>query len=352
MGAGKSSELHKKSSARQVVEVFGGENPNTCLAGKVAVVTGGNSGIGTETVKALVSAGCKVFLGCRQVASGHKAVKEVIEVDGAAGYSVPNGASLIEVVRLDLEDLDSIHEFADQVLKESRLDLLVLNAGVMAIPELSRTTSGWEKQIGTNHFGHFYLTKLLRDKMVAQPTPSRIVAVASEAHRMGGLDIEDLHYESRSYGAWTAYAQSKLCNILFAKQLADDLVGTQVTAVSLHPGVILTNLFSANYWPGFEDTFLGRAVGGIIFDKTVPQGASTTLYGCLAPDLDKEPGRGAYLMDCAIGTPTAQGADADKTLRKALWVATEEQLKKALEGEQSVAPQRVGTVDRGLSGPH
>jgi len=315
--------LGKKSTAAQVVAANGSGN---YLAGKVAVVTGGNSGIGTETVKALASAGCRVILACRQPASGEAALANEITLPGVGGYAVPAAPTLVKVARLDLEDLASVRAFAEIVKAEPSLDFLVLNAGIMALPKLERTANGWEKQIGTNHFGHHYLVALLREKMVAQATPSRIVALSSEAHRMGGIFVDDLHYEKRSYGAWSAYAQSKVANMLMARELADQLVESRVTAVSVHPGVIATNLSRHMGLSGFVTSLFKL----FVTDKNIPQGASTTVYGCLEPSLDSNKGRGAYLCDCHIAQANKTGEDADGKLRKALWAETEKQLAAAL----------------------
>lgn len=148
---------------------------------------------------------------------------------------------------LDLSSLQSIKAFADEFIQqEGRLDLLVLNAGIMALPKLELTDAGFEKQIGVNHFGHFYLTQLLLDKMRATPsTAGRIVVLSSSAHRFGDVRPDDLHFStnSRRYTPWGAYGQSKLANLLHAKGLANRLRGTGLTAVSVHPGVIKTNLW-------------------------------------------------------------------------------------------------------------
>ena len=169
---------------------------------------------------------------------------------------------------------------------------------------------------------------LLRAKLEAQASPSRVVVLASTAHRMGGLDFADLHYRrGRAYGAWSAYGQSKTANILFAKELAAQLASTGVTAVSLHPGVIATNL-ARHIGLSSITSALFKA---LVVDKTIPQGAATTLYACLEPSLAEPAARGSYLSDCAVTTPmTPQAQDADGAVRKALWEATEAQLRDAL----------------------
>lgn len=244
MGASESRAevgLGAHSTARQVIDSFG---TGAYLKGKTAIVTGGNSGIGLETCKALAFAGAKVILCSRSVAAGQKAIDEEIKREGHGKYVVDSPNILVKA--LDLNSLKSVKAFADDFLKtEDRLDYLVLNAGIMALPNLEHTEDGFERQIGVNHFGHAYLTRLLLDKMKTTPeTAGRIVCLASSAHTMGNVDCNDLHYKNgRKYAGWSAYGQSKLANILFAKGLADNLEGTELTAMSVHPGVIQTNLW-------------------------------------------------------------------------------------------------------------
>ncbi len=255
------------------------------LKGHFAVVTGGNSGIGTETVKALAHAGCRVLMGSRTVANGEAALRSEVIPPGLGGYAVPGAAELVTVSQLELEDPASIRAFAAAARAAagaSGLQLLVLNAGIMALPSCERVGQGWEKQLGVNHFGHWLLTEELRPALAS---PARVVVVASEAHRMGTVDLKDLHFTGgRSYGAWSAYGQSKLANVLFAKELHDQLAPKGVLCVSLHPGVIKTNLAR------HMGAWVKGGVGGWLFehlvvDKTIPQGASTSVFACLAPEL-------------------------------------------------------------------
>lgn len=222
--------------------------------------------------------------------------------------------------------MSSIKSFAEDFLKtESRLDFLVCNAGIMALPNLEYTEAGFERQIGVNHFGHFYLTKLLLDKMLGtKDTAGRVVVLASTAHTMGELDLNDLHFnKGRAYRAWSAYGQSKLANILFAKGLADRLQGTNVTAVSVHPGVIQTNLWKQSWFNSF--------VGNFVRDKTIPEGAATTVWACVCPRVSTEGLHGAYLLDCGPAPPSQIAQDEDKKLRDGLWKLTEEQLEEAVK---------------------
>ena len=234
--------LGKSSTAKEVIAHFSNGNPQSFLKGKCAVVTGGNSGIGLEAAKALASSGCRVIMASRSVENGQKAVAMEMEKPGYGDYVVDT--SNVVVKQLDLESLASIKSFADEVLKETRVDYLIFNAGIcLYASPLRHTQNGWESQIATNHFGHYYLFSLLKDKLVKQSHPSRVVVLSSNLHAMGSVDVSDLHYKKgRWYGTWTGYGQSKKCNILFTKSLADKFKDTPVRAVCLHPGVVSTNL--------------------------------------------------------------------------------------------------------------
>ena len=197
-----------------------------------------------ETCKALALAGIRVIMCSRSVGAGQQAIKDELLAAGHGGYTVD--AANVVVKSLDLNSLASIKAFADDfIATEARLDYLVCNAGIMALPSREYTDAGFEKQIGVNHFGHFYLYKLLAAKMSSTPnTAGRVVCLSSSAHTMGMVIPSDLHYKNgRKYAAWEAYGQSKLANMLFAKALADKLQGTTMTAVCIHPGVIRTALW-------------------------------------------------------------------------------------------------------------
>ncbi|KAL4425139.1 hypothetical protein ABPG77_008244 [Micractinium sp. CCAP 211/92] len=291
------------------IEALGGAD----LTGKQAVVTGGNSGIGVETVRALAHAGADVVLCSRSLEAGQKVAEQL----------QPSVKGKIVAKQLDLADLRSVKALADDLTASlARLDLLILNAGVMACPKM-QTKDGFEMQIGTNHFGHFYLTKLLLPKMKSQNCPARVVAVSSTAHTMGRMDLEDLNFERRKYSAWGSYGQSKLANVLFASELARRLrdEGSAVTAFSLHPGVIKTNL---SRHMGFSAAVLN--VLGAPFMKTVEQGAATSVFAATAPELEGK--GGAYLADCQVATPNKAGQDA--SLAAAFWDKSEELLAAAL----------------------
>ena len=300
--------LGKKSTAADVIATL---KPD--LSGKVAIVTGGNAGIGVETVKALASAKCKVILACRNVAAG-KAAREQM-------YTRYD----IDVEELDLNDLASVKAFADRV---ATVDLLVLNAGIMALNQKELTVDGFEKQIGVNHFGHAYLTRLLRPKLEARGTaaaPSRVVVVASTAHGFAAKEWTaqdlDLDFKQVKYSPWGAYGNSKLANILFAKALAKRLPET-VTPVSHHPGVIRTPLWRETAASGGIGGFL---LGRFMADKSIPQGAATTVWAAVAPDVP----RGEDLDDCAVASKRSDQAK-DDALADALWDLTEARLDAAV----------------------
>ena len=207
-------------------------------SGRVAVVTGANSGIGLETARALAERGGHVVMACRNPTKGAAALAELkAEMPGAS----------VEVMALDLADLSSVRSFAAAFdAAHPRLDLLVNNAGVMMTPD-SKTADGFEMQFGTNHLGHYALTGLLLDRLLAAKGP-RVVNVSSNAHKAGKIDFDNLD-ASAGYSKIGAYCQSKLANLLFGRELQRRLTegGHDVVVASAHPGWAATNLPSR--WP-------------------------------------------------------------------------------------------------------
>jgi len=177
------AKFGKKTTAKEVLDYY-----QTDLSGKTAIVTGANSGIGLETVKALASVGCRVIMACRNVDDGRTKIDKEIKQVGQGGYTVPQPD--VDVKELDLNDLLSIERFAMDILdSEERIDFLINNAGIMALKEREVTKQNFEKQIGVNHFGHFHLTSLLLPKIQSQGGPCRIVTLSSVAHdQFGELD--------------------------------------------------------------------------------------------------------------------------------------------------------------------
>ena len=273
------------------------------LDGRTAVVTGANSGIGRAAAQELARAGARVVLAVRDVGKGE-----------AAAAGMPGA---VETRALDLADLASIRAFADGW--EGDLDLLVNNAGIMAVPE-GRTKDGFELQIGTNHLGHFALTNLLLPHVTG-----RVVTVASGAHRMGKIELDDLNWERRSYNAWRAYGQSKLANLLFTLELENRLTAARspVRALAAHPGWAATNL-QGRTQNRLQDLFM--TVGNKVIAQDDEHGAWPTLYAA-TQDL---PG-GSYVGPDGFqegrGHPTLVGRSAaasDPETARALWAASEE----------------------------
>ena len=205
------------------------------LSGKIIIVTGGNSGLGYESVKAFAAKGAGVVLASRSVKKGEEAKSDILK-------TVPDGK--IEVMELDLGDLESVRKFAaDYQGKHQKLDVLQNNAGIMMTPYFT-TKDGFEAQFGTNHLGHFALTGLLMDVLLATPG-SRIVNVSSGAHKNGKMDFDNLQWENgKDYSPMKAYGRSKLSNLLFTYELQRRLeaASKDALAVAAHPGIAATNL--------------------------------------------------------------------------------------------------------------
>lgn len=222
--------------------------------GRVAIVTGANTGIGLPTARMLAVRGADVVLACRNPEKGAAALASI---EAAA----PKGKA--SLMALDLSDLDSVAAFAAAFAgRYDRLDLLVNNAGVM-VPPLSRTKQGFELQIGTNHLGHFALTARLLP-LVLRTAGARVVTVASTAQSFGRIDLEDLSWERRSYDAWRAYGQSKLANMMFSLELARRLAaaGAAVRATAAHPGWTATDLQRTAGFARFFNPYLAMKPEG------------------------------------------------------------------------------------------
>lgn len=243
-------------------------------SGRIAVVTGANSGLGLATARALALAGGAVVLACRNLEKGTEA---------AAAIAATAPEVVVAVAELDLSSLASIRAFADRFSAEHEgLDLLINNAGVMAPPR-AETADGFELQFGTNHLGHFALTGLLLGPMEGRDD-SRVVTVSSTAHRYGKIRFDDLQGE-RGYGRWRAYCQSKLANVLFARELDRRLraAGSTVSSMAAHPGYAATNLQSAGP-PVYERAVF--AVANLVLAQSAEMGALSQLYAATRPYLD------------------------------------------------------------------
>jgi NAD(P)-dependent dehydrogenase (short-subunit alcohol dehydrogenase family) len=241
--------------------------------GRLAVVTGANSGLGLVTARELARAGATVVLGCRNLSKGEQALAAIRQAAPAADVSLES---------LDLAALSSVREFAARVgAAHPRVDLLVNNAGLMAPPR-GTTADGFETQFGTNHLGHFALTGLLLGALLAAPAP-RVVTVSSVAHRMGTIKFDDLQRERR-YNNWLAYGQSKLANLMFCFELQRraSAAGTSLTSLAAHPGYADTNLQFAGPVKFYERPLM---VVGKLFAQSAEMGALPTLYAATTPEL-------------------------------------------------------------------
>ncbi|MFI9718414.1 oxidoreductase [Streptomyces sp. NPDC052396] len=248
-------------------------------SGRTAVVTGANSGIGYVTARELARRGARVVLACRDETRG-RAAEELLRTQ------VP-GAE-VELARLDLADLSSVRTFATE-LKADRIDLLVNNAGVMALPQL-RTVDGFEMQLGTNHLGHFALTGLLMPRIREAGDGARVISVSSGLHYLGTVDPRDLNMEHR-YRRWIAYGRSKSANLLFIHELARRLAadGSPVVAAAAHPGYAATNLQTAG--ARMEERPVAERLAELanrLVAQSAEDGALPTLYAATAPDVRQD----------------------------------------------------------------
>jgi NAD(P)-dependent dehydrogenase (short-subunit alcohol dehydrogenase family) len=287
-----SSRFGPLTSAREVVA---GHD----LTAMTAIVTGGASGIGIETARALAEVGAVTTLAVRNLGAGERAVADIRR-------GAPHAR--VEVRPLDLTSLSSVRGFAE-VWGVTPLHILINNAGVMACPQAD-TDDGFEMQIGTNHFGHALLTLLLAEALergAANGHTARVVQLSSTSHRRSDIHWDDMHYRVRPYDKWESYGQSKTANALFALGFNAHFSGRGVTANAVMPGAIMTPL--QRHMGQEELKALGRVEAGgkvAIGYKTPEQGASTSVWAAVGPEL--EGAGGLYLEDCA------QAGTADTSL--------------------------------------
>lgn len=267
--------------------------------GKVALVTGANSGIGRVTARTLALQGYRVFLACRSEARTRPVLEEIRRLS--------QGTAQAEFLPLDLGDLGSVRRCAEAFLERGlALHLLIGNAGLAG--QRGITPSGFELAFGTCHVGHFLLVELLRDRL-EESAPARIVMVSSKAHRHAKtIDFAALQQPTRSRTALKEYAVAKLANMLHTKELARRLAGTGVTTYAVHPGVVATDVWRAMPKPV---TWLLKR-----FMRNEEEGAATTLYCATAPQLAEQSGE--YYVDCQLSEASAVAHDW--RLAAQLWV--------------------------------
>ena len=268
------------------------------LSGKIALVTGGYSGIGTETSRALVNAGCEVYTPARRTDVALKELEGIVPKEN--------------VVEMDLAKPKSVQNFVDDFSKQvSKLDILINNAGVMACPEM-RTPEGWELQFAVNQIGHFILTKGLLPKMQAAGD-ARLVTLSSTGHKMSGIRWDDIHFKNSNYEKWTAYGQSKTAASLLAVEVDKRMKDSGVRAFGVHPGGIMTPLqrhlqqeeMIALGWMDKDGQPTERVAKMF---KTPTQGASTTLWAATSPQLDNI--GGVYCENCDVASSTDEGENS------------------------------------------
>jgi NAD(P)-dependent dehydrogenase (short-subunit alcohol dehydrogenase family) len=271
------------------------------LSGRTIMITGCNSGIGLEAMRVLSSRGATVIGAARTVEKAQTACASV-------------GASAMPVA-CELSDPQSVRDCVAEVRRMAKpLDVIICNAGIMALPKLE-LKHGYELQFFTNHMGHFLLVTGLLDCMSLS---ARMVVLSSDAHRAAppdGIEFDRLNPQG-DYSAWTAYGQSKLANLLFAKQLAKRFVGSGRVANAVHPGIVETKL--ARHM-GLS-VALGYKLVGPLFFKSIPQGAATSVWAAVHPDSAHL--NGEYLANCNVARPSRFAQDA--RLAERLWAMSEQ----------------------------
>ncbi len=276
------------------------------LSGKTILITGCNSGLGQETMRVLAMRGAKIIAAARTVDKAAKASKEL-------GLET-------RPVACELSDPESVRACVKELVDDDEsIDVILCNAGIMALPKL-QLAHGYELQFFTNHIGHFMLITGLLDQLTET---GRVLLVSSSAHQFtpkAGIDFENLD-GSKGYSPWRFYGQSKLANLLCARELASRFEGTKKTANALHPGVIMTNL--GRHSQGAVANTLGEVIGKPLFLKNVHQGAATQAYLAAHPDANKHSGE--YFADCNVAKSSAHGRDTQ--LAAQLWLKSEEIIK-------------------------
>ncbi|KAM7422139.1 hypothetical protein PAMA_010284 [Pampus argenteus] len=275
----------------------GSWDPKACtvrLKGKTAIVTGANTGIGKFVALDLARRGARVILACRNESRGTTALKEIRE---------KSGNSDVHLRLVDLSSLDSVREFAERILKEEKaLHILVNNAGVSGLPR-QITKDGLEASFATNHLGPFLLTNLLLDLM-KHSAPARIVTLGSVNHKKGQLDFSHFHGENLHYHMDQVYNHTKLHNIICTNELARRLQGTGVTANSVHPGIVVTEVL--RHYPLMIRCLFNFI--GFFFFKTAEEGAVSPIYCAVAEETEGITGK-YFDSDCSLTLPAPLARD-------------------------------------------
>ncbi|XP_071521256.1 retinol dehydrogenase 12-like isoform X1 [Panulirus ornatus] len=278
------------------------------MIGKTVIITGASAGIGKEAARDLACRGARVILACRNLKKASDVADEIRS---------SSGNNLVLVRMLDTSSLASVRTFAAKILaEEERLDVLILNAGRGTTNKKTMTSDGFELTMATNHFGHFLLANLLLG-LLKESSPSRVVVTASMAHNsLKKLDPKALNYENGNYQAFHAYSQSKACNILFARHLAELMKETGVVVNALCPGLVATDIFQKS------NTILFSIINHIVpfLGKTAQQGAQTIIH--LAVSEEAATITGEFFEDCKV-SKEASPLVCDTGLAKKVWEASE-----------------------------
>ena len=294
-----SSGFNSKSNANDITK-------DVDLNGKIAIVTGGYSGIGLETTRALVDIGAEVIIPAKRSDVAIKNLEGIV--------------SKKNIVEMDLSDLNSVKNFTDGYKENfKKLDLLINNAGIMACPE-TRISNNWESQFAINHIGHFLLTRELMDLM-AENVGARFVSLSSSAHSLTGILWDDIHFQNNPYDKWMAYGQSKTASSLIAIEFHRRMIDKGVSGYSVHPGGIITPLqrhlqkeeMIALGWMDEDGSPSEMAKN---FFKTTSQGASTSLWCATSPNLNDI--GGIFCEDCDIAK---RKNEVDESLQRYFGVA-------------------------------
>ena len=312
------SEFGKQSTTD---DVLAGKD----LSGKTVFITGGNSGLGQETGRAMAAKGAHVILAGRDQT-------KLDEAHASIQNESPDAA--VETIVCDLASLASIKECGKEAAKRfAKIDLLINNAGVMACPKM-QTADGFEMQFGTNHLGHFALTKHLMP-LVEAGEDKRIVNLSSRGHHVSPTDLKDPNFENTDYDPWVSYGRAKTANVLFSVGLEHRFGSRGIHAIVVHPGGIQTNL-GRHLSEADIAALMARmkANGGATVFKTIPQGAATQVWAATSEALTGQ--GGVYCEDCQIAATddesTAGGVRSyatDPAIADALWTLSEQ-----LTGEQ------------------
>ena len=297
------------------------------LSGKTAFITGGYSGLGQETARAMAAKGAHVIIAGRDLEKGLAAAQEIREIVEDAH---------IEAVHCDLGSLAAIKACGEEARSRfEKIDLLINNAGVMACPQ-DTTADGFEMQFGTNHLGHFQLTKELLpliEKAAQGGNDARIVNLSSRGHHIDGVHLNDPNFDKRDYEKWLSYGQSKTANILFSVGLENRFGHKGITSVAVHPGGIQTNLgrhmtdedraWMRSRMKAETDEDMMKAL------KSIPQGAATTCFAATEPSLQGH--GGVYCEDCHVAEVDDESADGgvrsyavDPKIADDLWALSEQ----------------------------